>query len=88
MREASHDPFLSYFMLSCRHGQTLRLEFAGALCHVTSCGNGREPIYMDDRDRILLWCSLYDGEPRRKKVSSFRVKKAGLMLDCEASLFI
>ena len=29
----------------------LRLEFAGALYHVTSRGDRREDIYLDDRDR-------------------------------------
>ncbi len=29
----------------------LRLEFAGALYHVTSRGDRREDIYLDDEDR-------------------------------------
>ena len=29
----------------------LRIEFAGALYHVTARGNERTPIYRDDRDR-------------------------------------
>ena len=29
----------------------LRIEFAGALYHVTSCGDGREVIFLDDEDR-------------------------------------
>ena len=29
----------------------LRIEFPGALYHVTSRGNGRADIYLDDRDR-------------------------------------
>jgi len=29
----------------------LRIEFAGALYHVTSRGNRREEIYLDDKDR-------------------------------------
>ena len=29
----------------------LRIEFAGALYHVTSRGNGREGIYVEDQDR-------------------------------------
>lgn len=32
----------------------LRIEFAGALYHVTARGNGREDIFLDDRDRITL----------------------------------
>jgi len=31
----------------------LRIEFAGALYHVTSRGNERKPVYRDDRDRAL-----------------------------------
>ncbi|MGH8547040.1 MAG: transposase, partial [Methylococcales bacterium] len=32
----------------------LRIEFAGAIYHVTSRGNGREAIYLDDNDRKLF----------------------------------
>jgi len=32
----------------------LRLEFSGALYHVTSRGDGREAIYLDDADRALF----------------------------------
>jgi len=32
----------------------LRIEFAGALYHVTSRGDGREDIYLDDGDRFLF----------------------------------
>ena len=35
----------------------LRIEFAGALYHVTSRGNGREPIYLQDRDR-KVWLQV------------------------------
>ena len=30
----------------------LRIEFAGALYHVTSRGDRREPIFEDDEDRV------------------------------------
>lgn len=36
----------------------LRIEFAGALYHVTSRGNGREDIYLDDEDRDLYMTVL------------------------------
>ena len=36
----------------------LRIEFAGALYHVTSRGNGREDIYLDDSDRELFMVVL------------------------------
>ena len=35
----------------------LRIEFSGALYHVTSRGDGREAIYLCDNDRFAL---LYD----------------------------
>jgi len=35
----------------------LRIEFAGALYHVTSRGDGREPIYLQDRDR-KVWLEV------------------------------
>lgn len=36
----------------------LRLEFAGALYHVTSRGDGREDIYLSDEDREL-WLAVF-----------------------------
>ena len=30
----------------------LRLEFPGALWHVTSRGNAQQPVFLDDEDRI------------------------------------
>jgi putative transposase len=44
----------------------LRLQFPGALYHVTSRGDGREPIYLDDTDRraflavLSQVCERYD----------------------------
>ena len=35
----------------------LRLELAGGLYHVTSRGDGREDIYLDDSDR-LAWLDV------------------------------
>jgi REP element-mobilizing transposase RayT len=32
----------------------LRIEFSGALYHVTSRGDRREPIYEDDEDRLMF----------------------------------
>lgn len=32
----------------------LRLEFPGAIYHVTSRGNARNPIFLDDEDRVLF----------------------------------
>lgn len=42
----------------------LRLEFAGALYHVTSRGDGREDIYFADADR-LAWLGVLDQTCRR-----------------------
>jgi len=36
----------------------LRLEFAGALYHITSRGDRREPIYEDDVDRKIFMLLL------------------------------
>jgi len=36
----------------------LRIEFSGALYHVTSRGNGREDIYLDEEDRKLFMIVL------------------------------
>jgi putative transposase len=36
----------------------LRLEFAGALYHITSRGDGREAIYLSDEDR-LAWLEIF-----------------------------
>ena len=32
----------------------LRIEYAGAVYHITSRGNGRKPIFKDDKDRMAL----------------------------------
>ena len=37
----------------------LRIELAGGLYHVTSRGNGRNDIYLDDEDR-KNWLALFD----------------------------
>ncbi|MCQ8103190.1 transposase [Methylomonas sp. SURF-2] len=37
----------------------LRLELAGVLYHVTSRGNARNAIYLDDEDR-LNWLELFN----------------------------
>ena len=34
------------------HARPLRIEFPGAVYHVTSRGDRREPIYRDDDDRL------------------------------------
>lgn len=36
----------------------LRLEFAGAIYHVTARGNAQEPIYLDDGDRDRFLTTL------------------------------
>jgi putative transposase len=36
----------------------LRIEYAGAVYHVTSRGNARKPIFKDDKDRVVLLNSL------------------------------
>ena len=36
----------------------LRIEYAGTVYHVTSRGDRREAIYLDDEDRVL-WLELF-----------------------------
>ena len=38
----------------------LRLEFPGAIYHITSRGNAREDIFVDDRDREVFLSVLTD----------------------------
>jgi REP element-mobilizing transposase RayT len=42
----------------------LRIEFPGAMYHVTSRGDRREPIFEDDSDRAALLSVLGDGMQR------------------------
>ena len=42
----------------------LRIEFAGALYHVTSRGDGQEDIYLDDKDREIYLEVLADAQHR------------------------
>jgi len=36
----------------------LRIEFPGALCHVTSRGNARQRVFRDDEDREMFLATL------------------------------
>ena len=42
----------------------LRIEFPGALYHVTSRGDGREDIFVDDNDRARLLAVVAQGLAR------------------------
>jgi putative transposase len=42
----------------------LRIEFPGAVYHVTSRGDRREPIFVDDTDRAALLNVLAQGMQR------------------------
>jgi hypothetical protein len=44
--------------------RALRTDFAGALHHVTSRGNERQPIFYEDRDREMFLTFL--GQPVRR----------------------
>ena len=46
----------------------LRIEFAGALYHVTSRGDGRDDIFLDDEDRELWLDVLGHGCERFNRV--------------------
>jgi hypothetical protein len=54
------------------HDPPLRIEFPGALYHLTARGNAQEPIFLDDRDRQsflqILEKTLLDGNGNRKVV--------------------
>ena len=44
-------------------GRPIRIEYAGALYHVTSRGNERKEIFLDDGDRIkflIIFEDYYD----------------------------
>ncbi|OHB37648.1 MAG: hypothetical protein A2Y09_05590 [Planctomycetes bacterium GWA2_39_15] len=38
----------------CHMARPLRIKFDGALYHVTSGGNAREPIFITDTNRVLF----------------------------------
>ena len=42
----------------------LRIQFPGAVCHVTSRGDKRERIFVDDQDRRSLFEVLEQGQER------------------------
>ena len=42
----------------------LRIEYAGAVYHVTSRGDGRKPIFRDDEDRMVLLAILKEVKDR------------------------
>jgi hypothetical protein len=45
----------------------LRVQYPGAVCHVMNGGDGREPIFLDDKDRGLLLKTLDEACLRREK---------------------
>jgi len=56
-------------LLACWHGQTLlRIEFAGALYHISSRGDRRESIVEDDENRERVLCVLAEVVERYKGV--------------------
>ena len=48
----------------------LRIEYAGAVYHVTSRGDRREAIYLDDDDRCLLYTSPSPRDKRQSRMPS------------------
>jgi hypothetical protein len=50
----------------------LRLEFSGALYHLTSRGNTRQDIFLDDEDRTLF-LSLLSREVEQQKMEVLRL---------------
>ena len=49
--EGVRSSYYEYCVVNSPHVQALRLEFIGALYHVTSRGDRREEIYDTDQDR-------------------------------------
>jgi len=47
----------------------LRIEYSGAVYHVTSRGNARQNIFVDDEDRILFLAKLEGAALRHGFVS-------------------
>ena len=47
-------PFAAIFANFLFMSRPLRIEFAGALYQLTSRGDGREAIFLDDADRRLF----------------------------------
>lgn len=44
----------------------MRLQFAGAICHVTFRGIERRPVFKDDRDRVRLLETLEELADRHR----------------------
>ena len=58
---------MNFSRVCCSSGQALRIEYPGAIYHVTSRGNARQAIYKDDADRhrwrrkeIACWQPIED----------------------------
>jgi putative transposase len=47
-------------LLSCFMARPLRIEYPGAMYHITSRGNARPPVFDDDRDRRAFLMILED----------------------------
>jgi len=43
----------------------LRLEYPGAIYHLMNRGDRREPIFRDDRNRVLFLGDRRKGDPRK-----------------------
>jgi len=52
----------------------LRIEFPGLICHITSQGDRREPIFVDDTDREALLAAVAQIPTGRSGVSSMNAK--------------
>ncbi len=46
----------------------LRIEYDGAVYHITSRGNARKPIYKEDEDRRIFLQVLHRANTRYKEV--------------------
>lgn len=60
----------------------LRIEFPGAVYHVTSRGDRREPIYRDDDDRLAQLDVI--AHAMRVRGQAFNAESTRLICHCDA----
>ena len=65
-------------MLPPLHEPPLRIEYAGAVYHITSCGNEKKDVFKDDQDRINLQNTLEHVNKLYNWLRTFRVVSYGL----------
>ena len=69
-------------LLRCPMSRPLRIEFPGAVYHVTSRGDRREPIYRDDNDRLAQLDVI--AHAMRVRGQAFNAESTRLICHCDA----